>query len=337
MVERATLVIALRTILRLVRIPACLAWLASVSMLAHGGQPTSSLERIPVIVDGESISLQMRIYKPDGEGRFPTLVFNHGSTGYSADPERFKQSVDASAVAGFFVERGWAVIMPARRGRAGSDGQYDEGLSGNRTGYSCVPAISLAGADRALRDVDAAVKAIVALPFVDASRVVVGGVSRGGILSIAYAGMNPAQVRGVVNFVGGWLGTRCPTMSSVNQSLFLRGAVYPSESIWLYADKDNYYPLSHRHENFTVFTIAGGKGSFLEYRVSEYIGHEMAAFPYVWATDLEAYLRRIHLPWRARGGLTLPSKGCQTVNHFSVDVVPDGRLIYNYIVVIIDL
>ena len=89
----------------------------------------------------------MRIYKPEGEGPFPTLIFNHGSTGYSTDPERFKESVDAPAVAEFFVQRGWAVVMPARRGRAGSDGLYDEGLSLNRAGYSCDSSLSLAGAD----------------------------------------------------------------------------------------------------------------------------------------------------------------------------------------------
>jgi dipeptidyl aminopeptidase/acylaminoacyl peptidase len=46
--------------------------------------------------------------------------------------------------------------------------------------------------------------AVLAFPFVDPTRVVIGGQSRGGILSIAYAGQRPEQVKGVVNFVGGW-------------------------------------------------------------------------------------------------------------------------------------
>jgi hypothetical protein len=32
------------------------------------------------------------------------------------------------------------------------------------------------------------------------------GISRGGILSITYAGMHPREVSGVINFVGGWMG-----------------------------------------------------------------------------------------------------------------------------------
>ena len=47
--------------------------------------------------------------------------------------------------------------MPARRGRGGSEGAHDEGFELDRTrGYSCDPALSIPGADRALDDIDAA-------------------------------------------------------------------------------------------------------------------------------------------------------------------------------------
>jgi acetamidase/formamidase len=36
-----------------------------------------------------------------------------------------------------------------------------------------------------------------------AGPILIGGVSRGGVLSIAYAGMHPEEVSGVLNFVGG--------------------------------------------------------------------------------------------------------------------------------------
>jgi dipeptidyl aminopeptidase/acylaminoacyl peptidase len=42
-------------------------------------------------------------------------------------------------------------------------------------------------------------EAIQTMPFVDASRIVIGGQSRGGILSVAYAGQHPEQVKGVIN------------------------------------------------------------------------------------------------------------------------------------------
>jgi len=100
------------------------------------------------------------------------------------------------------------------------------------------------------------------MPFVDSKRVIIGGQSRGGILSVIYAGQHPEQVKGVINFVGGWLGYNCKTVSTVNQELFKRGAHYPGESIWLYGDWDHIYPLFHSRENFAAFQAAGGKGVF---------------------------------------------------------------------------
>ncbi|MBK9573876.1 MAG: hypothetical protein IPO43_14670 [Rhodoferax sp.] len=133
------------------------ASVAAAAALAQTQAPLPSYRSsVPITVDGETVRLDMRIYKPDGSGPFPTLVFNHGSTGYGTDSARIKQAVDAPAVAAFFVRRGWAVVMPARRGRAESEGLYDEGFSFIRAlGYSCIPSLSLSGADRALRDIEA--------------------------------------------------------------------------------------------------------------------------------------------------------------------------------------
>src|SRR4029077_2022149 len=84
--------------------------------------------------------------------------------------------------------------------------------------------LSIAGADRALRDVQAAMDVILAMPFVDRTRVIIGGQSRGGILSIAYAGQHAEQVKGVINFVGGSYGIRCQYPATINPALFVRGA-----------------------------------------------------------------------------------------------------------------
>jgi dienelactone hydrolase len=134
-------------------------------------------------------------------------------------------------LAQFFVQRGWAVVIPARRGRAGSEGFYDEGFALDHSlGYTCNPELSIPGADRALRDIAAAMNAILAMPFVDRDRLIIGGQSRGGILSVAYAGQHPEQIKGVINFVGGWLGRECQTADTVNRRLFQRGASYPGDS-----------------------------------------------------------------------------------------------------------
>jgi dienelactone hydrolase len=148
-----------------------------------------------------------------------------------------------------------------------------------------------------LRDIEAAMDAILAMPFVDRDRVVIGGQSRGGILSVAYAGRRPDQVKGVINFVGGWMGVDCPTANTINQALFKPGARYPGDTIWLYGDGDPFYPLSHSRENFAAFQAAGGKGAFHEFAPPPgSSGHGIVATPDVWAPLVEAYLKRQGLP-----------------------------------------
>lgn len=252
---------------------------------------------VPVTIDGKTVRLEMRIYKPNDDVRAPTLVFNHGSTGRGTDPALFTRRIDAPDVAAFFLRRGWAVVMPVRRGRGGSEGEYDEGFGFPRSaGYTCETATSVFGADRALTDIEVSMDAILAMPFVDRERVIMGGVSRGGILSVAYAGRRPQQLKGVINFVGGWLGTGCRTATYVNQYLFKRGSRYTAETIWLYADNDSFYPLSHSRQNFAAFQGAGGKGSFHEFVVPDTNGHYLFTRPATWGSAVAAYLERLGLP-----------------------------------------
>jgi dienelactone hydrolase len=223
---------------------------------------------LPLEIDGERVRLEVRVFKPEGTGPFPTVIFHHGSTGSGRDPSIFTQHFKPAGFGQYFLSKGWALVMPFRRGRGSSEGLYDEGFSvDRRRGYTCDPPVSLAGADRALRDIDALTLAIVELPFIDRSRLVLAGQSRGGILSIAYAAKRPELFKGVINFVGGWLGTGCgeTTTERVNQDLFRRGSPSPLPSLWLYGAHDPYYPLDHSRGNFAAFEAAGGKGEFITY------------------------------------------------------------------------
>jgi dienelactone hydrolase len=275
-------------------------WLLILLALVLFARPGLTQERtmMPVTIDGEQVKIATITYRPTGAGPFPTLIFHHGSTGRGTDPSRFSRTFDPGALAYWFVARGWAVVLPSRRGRGGSEGLYDEGFSRIRTtGYTCDSELSLHGADRALRDIDAITDAVLALPFVDRTRFVVGGNSRGGILSVAWAGKHPDEPRGVINFVGGWLGSGCPTSSAVNQQLFKLGAGFPRPTLWLYGDNDPYYPLSHSEANFEAFREAGGKGTFHEIgRGSGMNGHQIHVVDDVWSATVVAYLRELGLP-----------------------------------------
>jgi dienelactone hydrolase len=143
--------------------------------------------------------------------------------------------------------------------------------------------------------VEAAMEAILAMPFVDRSRVVIGGQSRGGILSVAYSGRRAEQVKGVINLVGGWNGGGCRHSSTINPALFTRGARYPGETLWLYADADVFYTLDHSRDNFAAFRAAGGRGTSHDFPYGAG-GHRIVDYPDVWMATIDAYLKRQGLP-----------------------------------------
>ena len=115
------------------------------------------------------------------------------------------------------------VAFPQRRGRGKSDGLYDEGFMPDRSRYTGDLKQCLLGADRALSDIAAAIDVLRKWPDVQSGPLLIGGQSRGGILSIAYAGKHPQQVKGVINFVGGWSGGWRSSAADVNETLFQQG------------------------------------------------------------------------------------------------------------------
>lgn len=265
----------------LVRPNAAIAW----------SRRTAAFLDTPFAEAGQPVRLEVVIFKPDGTGPFPLLVIHHGSTGRGTDPRLFKVTRWSFGLADLFTRRGWLVAFPQRRGRGNSDGLYDEGfVPDRRQGYTCETTRSLGGADRALDDIHAAMTALRARPDVDRRRVVIGGISRGGVLSVAYAGQHPDDVLGVINFVGGWIGTGCGTAAEINSALFARGGGFGGPTIWLYGRDDPYYPIGHSRSNFAAFENAGGKGNFFEFDVPGKNGHALNAYPELWVEQVEKFM-----------------------------------------------
>lgn len=257
---------------------------------------TRSTERAltPFVEAGSPVTLEVVLFEPLAPGPHRLVVFHHGSTGNGDNPASFRATTVSEAVARFFALRGWAVAFPQRRGRGASDGTYDEGFEPDRSRYSCRQELALPGVERALQDADAALEHLRRRPGIDASRILLAGHSRGGILAIAQAGRRPDAVQGAVNFVGGWLGEGCVDASAVNRATFVSGAASPHPSLWLYAAADPFYSLDHSRANFDAFTSAGGRGEFRAYqRATGLNGHFLVDDPALWEADLAAFLGRL--------------------------------------------
>jgi dienelactone hydrolase len=273
------------------------AQLLSVGLLSR--RPPAYARRVewqdtPFTENGKPVRLEMVVHRPEGDGPFPTLVMNHGSTGMGNRPEWFGLTWTSPEVSAFFVARGWQVIYPQRRGRGHSEGLYDEGFETDRSRYSCQAALSLPGAERALADIQVVMAHIRQRGDVDPRRVVIGGVSRGGILATAYAGQHPQEVVGAINFVGGWIGALCPDAAKVNGELFTRGAAFPGPTLWLYGEADPYYPIAHSRANFKLFEAAGGKGVFEVLMPPKGLdGHSTYTVQRLWGASVDAYLASI--------------------------------------------
>ena len=277
-------------------------WRPEIGLLAAGVLSNELLappyvrvvERLPTPwtdADGRPQSLEAVVYRPSNtRGPLPTVVFNHGSTGRGDRPDW-----TSPEVAQYFTAKGWQVVFPQRRGRGKSDGLYDEGFGANPSaGYSCQPARSLAGLDRAVADLDVVMAHVQQRADVDKARLLIGGVSRGGILSVAYAGAQPGMFLGVVNFAGGWLGDGCREAAAVNRAGFVRGAAMPRPMLWLYGERDSFYALQHSQASFEAFRAAGGQGRMLSYaQAPGRDGHHIHNMPSLWQADLDAYLGQI--------------------------------------------
>ncbi len=182
------------------------------------------------------------------------------------------------------------VAFPQRRGRGQSDGLYDEGFKPDRSSYSCQEDLTLGGAERALDDLDAATDWIRSRADVDSTRMLVGGSSRGGILSIAYVARRPEVYLGAINFVGGWIAEGCGDYRSVNRTLFVAGAAFPGTSLWLYGANDSFYSLAHSRTNFDSFSTAGGLGAFNEFtRAPGLNGHFLINDPQLWEVTMDDF------------------------------------------------
>lgn len=236
------------------------------------------------------LRLEGFLYRPTSPGPLPVLVFNHGSTGGGRVSPTTTIYFKYPEVARFFVERGWAVLIPMRRGRGASGGEYLER-------YDCDRGILLGGVERAVADLDAALAYVSAQSWADTSRLLLGGMSRGGFLAVTYPSRRQTKARGVINFAGGWTAERCDNAIRFNGDGFAaagRGGTLPT--LWLYSENDRNYRAGAVRSYDRAFTLAGGTA---ELQIFPPIGHDghilLPGAVDVWQTAVQQFLAQIGL------------------------------------------
>ena len=155
---------------------------ASLARSQAPATPTAPIMKQPVTFRSNDLALLGYLFKPEGAGPFPAVLWNHGSERAPGRGQQF------DSVAAIFMRAGYVIFAPVRRGHEGSEGPYivDEI---NRTRESRGPEEANRLVVRKLEteqldDQLAGLAYLRRLPFVDTSRIVVAGCSYGGIQTL---------------------------------------------------------------------------------------------------------------------------------------------------------
>lgn len=177
-------------------------WIATASAARAGDHPTSVPDT--VVVHSGSLTLRGLLWRPDGEGPFPAVLYNHGS-GPQSDLTR------PARLGPLFARHGYVVLYLFRRGAGlsanqGTDSEELMNRALAETGQEGRNELQLRLLDAELADVRAGITVLRARSEVDTSRIAVVGYSFGGQLTLLLA-EHDANVRAWVVFgtaAGSW-------------------------------------------------------------------------------------------------------------------------------------
>ena len=286
--------------MRLVLALSCAALAALLLAPAYNDSPYVREDiRIPV-VEGH-YSLAVTILRPRGDGPFGAIVLNHG-VGEDAR-ERFLESPTLFIqAAGAFVARGYAVIMPLRRGFGETGGAFAEDAG------ECSSPHYGRGERAAANDVLAAYEFARKLPYVDPERMILAGQSAGGVASLYAAAQQPAGLMAVLAFAAGrggnparHPGTPCAAeaLAALFQDL---GTSVRVPVLMYYAENDLYFGPAASRSWFQRFQAGGVPAEYVLQPPFGENGHFVFGDTKgvaLWLPSVERFLERHRIPFAA--------------------------------------
>ena len=254
---------------------------------------------VPLAVAGstgqEVLLLTATTYHPQGKGPFPLVVLSHGSPANAAARARMGRYRVLDRIREF-VARGYAVIVPMRRGYGDTGGDWAE-----RFGPCASADYYQAGRESAL-DLLATLEFARKLPYVRPDRIVLVGQSAGGFASIATASFGPQGVVAVVNFAGGrggrggrYDGEPC-SPDAMAHAIGRFAATIKVPVLWHYAENDRWFGPHHVRAWFEAFERAGARGKLVMQPPFGEDGHRIFASPAgrrIWTAEFDRFIHEI--------------------------------------------
>ena len=263
----------------------------------YGPEGTRMREQLWILPSGDPARpMRATVFQPaalDPGVKRPVVVINHGTD----ETTRLAVAMPVYYwLSRWFVERGYVVVLPQRRGHGATGGELSESVG------SCENADHYASGAIAANDIAAAVDYMIRQPFVQTSNAVVVGISTGGWASLALAARNPPNVAAIVNFAGGRGGHAYGQANEVCNSAGLEtairlfGARSRIPTSWYYAENDSFFGPHLVDGLSRGWRNAGGslEAHFLAPYETE--GHSIAddrAGWDLWGKTLEVFLHRV--------------------------------------------
>src|SRR5262245_50653448 len=242
------------------------------------------------------VPLRATVFRPLGDAaapvRRPLVMINHGSDAFTREAVAMPVFYWLSR---WFVDRGYVVVLPQRRGHGATGGDLAEGRD------SCANPDHLGSGQAAADDIEAALLFMARQSFIDASRLVFAGSSSGGWAALALAARNPPGVQLGVNFAarrGGHAYCRsnvvCGPVRLVAAGA-ARGRQARVPTFWAYAENDSYFGPDVATAMAAAWSAAGGNAELNLLPAYGEDGHAMAddrASWRLWGPALERALAR---------------------------------------------
>jgi len=242
---------------------------------------------VPVVSGNDSVQLETTVFKPPGAGPFPLFIMNHGKAlgnPHMQERDRF------IAISREFVKRGYAVVIPMRKGFSKSGGIYVEkycDMAGN-------------GMQQA-QDLQGVLNWLGTQAWADSDRVIVAGQSYGGLTAMAFGTLGHPGVKGIINFAGGLRihGGGCQWQNSLVKAFARFGRDTMAPSLWFYGENDHHFEPALAAKMHEAYVQAGGNARLVAYGKFKNDAHGMSASwdgIRIWWPETERFLQSIGMP-----------------------------------------
>ncbi|WCM93353.1 dipeptidyl aminopeptidase [Acidovorax sp. NCPPB 2350] len=233
--------------------------------------PTPDTQVLRLDIDGHSVDLVTQVFRPEGPGPFPLVIFSHGR---SVEPDKRAQLTNPVPLGHvrYWLRKGVAVVAAIRPGY-GATGGADRENSSARWPTGATRCTGQPDFTVVARNARATVHALhqwaLQQPWVRHDRILLEGQSVGGLTTIAAAAENLPGVVGAVNFSGGAGGKpavapgqscRPELLTDLYRQL---GTQVRVPTLWLYAENDQFWGPRMPSLWFDAFRQGGSDARFV--------------------------------------------------------------------------